>query len=81
MYVERENLLPFHVSRPDFSYLFQGGHKCRSLSVCQLKQFMVEGHGGEAFQGWPEVMGVIAQPLHQLPAQGHSLHTEGLFRE
>lgn len=63
----------------DSHYLFQGGDKCRSLSVCQLEQLVVEGRGDEAFQGQPEVMGISGQPLHQPPAQSHSLHTEGLL--
>ena len=40
---------------------------------------MVEGHADESFQGQPEVMGISGQPLHQLPAQSHGLHTEGFL--
>ena len=69
----------FQVTRSDLNHLFQGGNKCRSLRFCQLEQFMVEGHADESFQGQPEVMGISGQPLHQLPAQSHGLHTEGFL--
>lgn len=40
---------------------------------------MVESRGDEAFKCRPEVIGISAQALYQLPAQTHSLHTQGLF--
>lgn len=71
-------LIHAEVKRPVSDYLFHGCHEHWSLSVCQFEQFMVESHGDEALQGRPEVMGISAQSLHQLPAQSHCLHTEGL---
>lgn len=63
----------------EVNHLFQSGRQGRRLSFCQLKQFMVESRGDEAFKCRPEVIGISAQALYQLPAQTHSLHTQGLF--
>lgn len=41
----------------------------------------MECHGDEAFQGRPEVVGISAEPLHQSPAQSHSLHTKHFIME
>lgn len=41
----------------------------------------MECHGDEAFQGRPEVVGISAEPLHQPPAQSHSLHTKQFIME
>lgn len=64
-----------------FSNLSQCSDKCRGLRVCQLQQFVMECDGDEAFQGGPEVVGVSAEPLHQPPAQSHSLHTKQFIME
>lgn len=61
------------------NHLFQGGDERRGPRVRQLQQLVLEGGGDEALQDQPEVMGVCGQALHQSPAQGESLSTEGLL--
>lgn len=78
MSIKMDELSFFSVKQLDLTHLLQSGLEVWSLILGEAEQAALKGHVDEASQSWPEVVSIGVQPLHELPATSHCLHTECL---